>query len=101
VAPQEYAERMMADGNLPALVAEVRRSKALAHLLETATVTDASGRPVDLSALRRPTSPDEADEADDTGTTGAGATDTPDLPGASGEPVLAAETTGSGESTPS
>jgi trigger factor len=53
VPPQEYAERMMQAGNLPALVSEVRRSKALAHLLETAAVTDASGRPVDLAALRR------------------------------------------------
>jgi trigger factor len=68
VQPQEYAERMMEGGNLPALVSEVRRNKALAHLLENATVTDASGRPVDLAALRRPDpaagEPDEAtDEA--------------------------------------
>jgi trigger factor len=53
VGAQEYAERMTQAGNLPALVAEVRRAKALAFVLEQATVTDASGRPVDLGALRR------------------------------------------------
>jgi trigger factor len=64
VTPQEYAEQMMQAGNLPALVSEVRRSKALAHLLESATVTDASGRPVDIAALRRPTAgSEEAAEA--------------------------------------
>jgi trigger factor len=63
VGPQEYADRMTQAGNLPALVAEVRRGKALAFLLEQATVTDASGRPVDLSALRR-----DADAAAETGT---------------------------------
>jgi trigger factor len=53
VSPQEFAEQMTQAGNLPALVSDVRRSKALATLLERATVTDASGRPVDLAALRR------------------------------------------------
>jgi trigger factor len=53
VSPQAYADRMAEAGNLPALVAEVRRSKALAYALDQATVTDGSGRPVDLSALRR------------------------------------------------
>jgi hypothetical protein len=34
-------------------------------VLERATVTDASGRPVDLSALRRQPETDEAAEADE------------------------------------
>jgi len=60
MSPQEFAQQLTQGGNLPALVADVRRSKALASVLERAAVTDASGRPVDLSALRpRP----EADEA--------------------------------------
>jgi trigger factor len=63
VSPKDYAERMAQAGNLPALVAEVRRNKALAHLLENASVTDASGRPVDLTALRRPAEPAELAEA--------------------------------------
>lgn len=63
VSPQDYADRMAKAGNLPALVAEVRRGKALAYVLEQATVTDASGRPVDLGDLRRDTEADEADAA--------------------------------------
>jgi trigger factor len=51
MAPQEFATQVMQSGNLPALVADVRRNKALAGLLESAVVTDASGNTVDLSAL--------------------------------------------------
>ena len=51
MAPQEFATQVMQSGNLPALVADVRRNKALATLLESAVVTDASGNSVDLSAL--------------------------------------------------
>ena len=54
VSPQEFAQQMTQAGNLPALVADVRRNKALALVLERAAVTDASGQRVDLSALRRP-----------------------------------------------
>ncbi len=53
VSPQEFAQQMTQAGNLPALVSDVRRSKALATVLERATITDESGRPVDLEALRR------------------------------------------------
>ena len=63
MSPQDFAQQLTQGGNLPALVADVRRSKALATVLERATVTDASGRPVDLSALRRPAAPEEAEEA--------------------------------------
>jgi trigger factor len=52
VSPQEFAQQLTQAGNLPALVADVRRSKALATVLERATITDASGRTVDLDALR-------------------------------------------------
>jgi trigger factor len=51
MAPQEFATQVMQSGNLPALVADVRRNKALATLLESAVVSDASGNAVDLSAL--------------------------------------------------
>ena len=51
MAPQEFASQVMQSGNLPALVADVRRNKALADLLEHAVITDASGNTVDLSAL--------------------------------------------------
>jgi trigger factor len=51
MAPQEFATQVMQSGNLPALVADVRRNKALADLLEHAVITDASGNVVDLSEL--------------------------------------------------
>jgi trigger factor len=51
MAPQEFANQLLQSGNLNAVVADVRRNKALAGLLERASITDASGRPVDLSAL--------------------------------------------------
>jgi trigger factor len=51
MAPQEFANQVVQGGNLPALVADVRRNKALATVLEQAVITDASGNRVDLSAL--------------------------------------------------
>jgi trigger factor len=54
VQPQEFADRIVESGQLPVLIADVRRGKALALVLESATITDASGRPVDLEALRGP-----------------------------------------------
>ncbi len=51
VAPQEFANQIVQGGNLPALMADVRRNKALATLLESAKITDASGNAVDLAAL--------------------------------------------------
>jgi trigger factor len=49
------------------LVSEVVRGKALASILESATVVDASGRPVDLEELRADATPvagggDDAEE---------------------------------------
>jgi trigger factor len=53
MAPQEFAQQMSQAGNLPTLVADVRRSKGLLAVVDAATVTDASGRTVDVAALRR------------------------------------------------
>ena len=49
--PQEFADNLQRNGQLGSLWAEVRRGKALAFVLERATVTDASGNAVDLSKL--------------------------------------------------
>jgi trigger factor len=49
--PQEFANQVIQSGNLPMLVADIRRNKALAGVLESAVVTDASGNSVDLAAL--------------------------------------------------
>jgi trigger factor len=50
--PQEFANHMLEHNHVPELVAEIRRGKALAQIVENATVTDASGRVVDLKNLR-------------------------------------------------
>ena len=46
--PNSFAQAMDQAGQVPALVQEVARRKALASVLEKATVTDASGNAVDL-----------------------------------------------------
>ena len=62
VSPDQYAQSLVQSGSLQALVAEVRRGKALATVMEGATITDASGQPVDLEALRDDLDPDGADD---------------------------------------
>jgi trigger factor len=49
--PQQFANQLVEGGNLPALMADVRRNKTLATVLSTAKVTDSAGQPVDLTAL--------------------------------------------------
>ena len=49
--PKEFADRIVQAGNLPSLLADVRRSKALATVLQAVTVIDTAGNPVDLTAL--------------------------------------------------
>ena len=50
--PQEFANHMFEHNHIPELVAEIRRGKALAQIVESATVTDGSGNVVDLKNLR-------------------------------------------------
>jgi trigger factor len=57
VTPDAYAQHMVEHGHLPDLVAEVRRGKALAHVLESAVVKDSSGNTVDLSLLAEDAAP--------------------------------------------
>jgi trigger factor len=52
MSPEQYAQQLQQGGNIADFVADVRRTKALAQLLEETTITDASGNPVDLEALR-------------------------------------------------
>ncbi|WP_210480980.1 trigger factor [Naasia sp. SYSU D00948] len=47
--PQEFAEVLQQNGQLPGVIAEVTRSKALALVLGKAKVVDTNGNPVDLS----------------------------------------------------
>jgi trigger factor len=50
--PQEFANHMFEHNHIPELVSEIRRGKALAQIVENATVTDGSGNLVDLKNLR-------------------------------------------------
>ncbi len=50
--PQEYIQHALEHNHIPELVAEVVRGKALASIVEGATVTDDSGAVLDLANLR-------------------------------------------------
>jgi trigger factor len=50
-SPEEYIKHMVDHNHLPELVSEVRRGKALAHVVVTAVVKDSSGQPVELATL--------------------------------------------------
>ena len=50
--PQEFANHMFAHNHIPEMVQEILRGKALARIVESATVTDGSGNPVELKNLR-------------------------------------------------
>ncbi|MFN8194574.1 MAG: trigger factor [Nocardioidaceae bacterium] len=50
--PQEFANHMFEHNHIPELVQEILRGKALATIVETATVTDESGQHVELANLR-------------------------------------------------
>ena len=68
VSPDQYAQQVVQSGQLAGLVSEVRRGKALATVMEAATVTDSAGVAVDLEQLRDDMDSPEADvEVDDDG----------------------------------
>ena len=52
VSPDQYAQSLVSSGQLSGLISEVRRGKALATVMEAATITDTSGSTIDLDALR-------------------------------------------------
>ena len=63
VSPDDYAKHAMEHNHIPTLVSEVVRGKALASIVESAAVTDASGNQVELKRLQPDgTYADEADE---------------------------------------
>ncbi|GAA1476228.1 trigger factor [Nocardioides aestuarii] len=68
--PQEFANHMFEHNHIPELVQEILRGKALATIVEAATVTDASGNPVELKNLQPDGTIGEpeaaADEAEET-----------------------------------
>ena len=52
LAPEQLAQQVMQAGQIPVLVSEVVRGKALAALLSQVSIKDASGNVVDLEELR-------------------------------------------------
>lgn len=67
VSPDQYAQSVVQSGQLQGLVSEVRRGKALATVMESATIVDASGNPVDLEALRDDLAPADDTQVDEDG----------------------------------
>jgi trigger factor len=72
VSPQDYVQQVVSSGNVPAVVADVARGKALALVVERGVVTEESGAPVDLVRLQEDgTLADPADLEDGAGLTDA------------------------------
>ncbi len=68
MSPDAFAQAIVQSGQLPGLVSEVRRGKALATVMEAATITDTAGATVDLESLRDDLTPGREDvELDEDG----------------------------------
>ncbi|MET0997331.1 MAG: trigger factor, partial [Marmoricola sp.] len=67
--PDEFVKHMVEHNHIPEMVSEVVRGKALARIVEGATVTDVSGNAVDLKnllpdgSIGDPAAQDASDEA--------------------------------------
>jgi trigger factor len=64
MAPEEFAKRIQEAGQLGAVFADVRRSKALISAVRAATVTDSSGAEVDLADLLGEDGDTDADDTE-------------------------------------
>ncbi|PSL06754.1 trigger factor [Haloactinopolyspora alba] len=62
--PNQLAQQLVDQGNLPSVMADVARGKALAQVVEKANVVDASGETVELDRLREDGSLAEPGEED-------------------------------------
>ncbi|MEJ7706176.1 MAG: trigger factor [Nocardioidaceae bacterium] len=62
--PEQYIQHMVEHSHIPEMVAEVRRAKALAHVVESATVKDSEGSIVELKTLQDDGTYGEAAEAE-------------------------------------
>ncbi|MDN5791107.1 MAG: trigger factor [Micrococcales bacterium] len=70
VDPNTFAQSMDKDGQIPSMVGEVARRKALATILERVSVKDSAGNVVDLNAAA-PGTEDGEDESDEVEVDGA------------------------------
>ncbi|WP_394276391.1 trigger factor [Luteococcus sp.] len=64
-SPEQEIQHMQEHNHLPEWMQEVRRSKALAEMVSGASISDASGRTIDLSKLGPDGSLAESDEDED------------------------------------
>jgi trigger factor len=67
--PQQFVQHMIQHNHIPELIAEVRRSKALAAVVEAAVVTDRSGNRVELAGLQPDGTVTDGEPDSDTSTT--------------------------------
>ncbi|GAA3287935.1 trigger factor [Nesterenkonia halobia] len=63
--PNQFAQMLDQAGQVPMVMGEVRRRKALAKVLEQATVKDSDGQEVDLSSFVTPQGEDDAEQAEE------------------------------------
>ncbi|MEO6309816.1 MAG: trigger factor [Leifsonia sp.] len=63
--PSEFVQALSGNGQIPSMVAEVARNKALAIALGKAEVVDSNGAPVDLSEFAAVAASDEVAENDE------------------------------------
>jgi trigger factor len=66
--PNQFAQMLDQAGQVPMIMGEVRRRKALAAVLEEAKVVDTGGNEVDLSFFLNPEGAEEAEEAEESET---------------------------------
>ncbi|WP_129840501.1 trigger factor [Streptomyces sp. RFCAC02] len=66
MSPDQFAKAIVEGGQVPVLMDEVRRGKALAVVVESATVKDSNGEPVRLDDEEEDAQADETAEADAT-----------------------------------
>jgi trigger factor len=64
MAPDQFADQLVQSGQVQGAVSEVRRAKALAHVLESVNVVDKSGNKVDLESVLRGDESDADFDAD-------------------------------------
>jgi trigger factor len=89
--PSEFVQALSGNGQIPSMVAEVARNKALAIALGKAEVVDSNGATVDLSEFTavvddEPAADEAADAADADGDTDAADTDAAEAPAAEAKP---------------
>ena len=64
MAPDQFADQLVQSGQVQGAVSEVRRAKALAHVLESVNVFDKSGNKIDLESVLRGDESDADFDAD-------------------------------------